>query len=186
MICYQNEFVDIVYHIKGILPYYEEAKCLIHVHMRKKQQTNSTAEIDPIHEWQLVSLVYHWNHLVQMNSIGCIEYVIKYSHSMDTAIKRQCCHTLVTLSHCLVWIFNLCGIWSIWTSSKQWLSCWWIINTWRNRKSLLWLMHSWCCWKRVNLIQELGSILKKTYQCLKRFCLIQQRQPKSVRKYNGC
>ena len=36
------------------------------------------------------------NHLVQMNSIECIEYVIKYSYSMDSAIKRQCCHTLVT------------------------------------------------------------------------------------------
>ena len=151
----------------------------------QKQQTNSTAEIDPNPEWQSISLVYHWNKCkwtrlkaLNMWSNMHIRWILRLRDNVVIHLSR--------LSHCVVWIFNRYSIWSIWTSSKQWLICWWIINTWRNRKSLLWLMHSWCCWKRVNLIQELGSILKKTYQCLKRFCLIQQLQPKSVRKYNGC
>ena len=152
----------------------------------QKQQTNSTEKIDPIHEWQSISLVYHWNHLVQMNSIGCIEYVIKYAHSMDTAIKRQCCHTLVTfVTLCCVDIQSL-----------QYLIDLNIIKTmtellmdykYLEKSEIIALIDAFLMLlEKSEFDSRIGRILKKKYPCLKLFCLIQQLQLKSVRKYNGC
>lgn len=46
--------------------------------------------------WIIEILSISLTHLIQINSIGCIEYVIKQSYSMDISIKRQCCYTLST------------------------------------------------------------------------------------------
>ena len=76
------------YHGKYLDDIFKILPQLLQIQLIPKEVTNII--------WMIEILSISLNHLVQMNSIGCIEYMIKHSHSMDIAIKRQCCYTLST------------------------------------------------------------------------------------------
>ncbi|EAL50352.2 hypothetical protein EHI8A_106650 [Entamoeba histolytica HM-1:IMSS-B] len=75
---FYNNYLDQIY---SLLPY------LLSIHLQPQEIT------DLIWLIENVSL-NNINYLIKLGEIGCIDFVIKHSYSTNTAVKRDCCHTL--------------------------------------------------------------------------------------------
>ena len=85
MICYQNDFVDIIYHIKGILPFNEESKNQIDIHWGEYEKKNQNEE-QPEEEKLIISIKQMKESLYEIDCNQTLTSLLSHQKAFITSL----------------------------------------------------------------------------------------------------